>query len=61
MNLGAIPRGGIKSIIMKREGEYPTSLWACIQHFTGVMTFVMIFTRLSSRLNYGHVAEHHVL
>ena len=34
--------------IIEREGEYPTSLHygPVLQHFAGVMTFVMIFTGL---------------
>ena len=40
--------------IIEKEGEYPTSLWACV---TGVMTFVIIFTyKVVSQI----VLQHHI-
>ena len=39
------------------EGEYPTSLLSVLQHFTGFMTFVIIFTK---KLVSQFVPVHHI-
>ena len=43
--------------IIEKEGEYPTSLWACVTTLYGVMTFAMIFTyKVVSQI----VLQHHI-
>ena len=43
--------------IIGKEGEYPTSLWACVTTLYGVMTFVMIFTyKVVSQI----ILQHHI-
>ena len=54
---------GSKSIIIEREGEYPTSLWACVTTLYGGHDLCNDIHRLEASVLAvcGHVAKPHVL